>query len=198
MTTLFGVKRKTMREVFTMADSGRFDPFNDRLCRNVRNALSESLPDVLEQNELAPARRIADHFLAGAPPAPVVYYINRRMDAYRAALADVQHRAPPAPLGVALVLWDRRLFFETHDYLERFWMPALGDQRALLQALIRAAGAYVHLEQGNLEAARRIADKAIPVLEKQRHRLAGYTDPGRLIETLKHLDPDPPMLSTLR
>lgn len=174
-----------------MAEPERFDPFNDRLCRDVRNALSESLPEVLALQDLAPARRIAETFLAASPPDVIIHYIDRRLAAYRALLADLRQRPSAAPLAVALAIWDQGLYFETHEYLEAFWMTARGDEKALLQAMIRAVGAHVHMEQGNLKAARRIAGKAIPVLEKQRDRLAGYTDPQRLIDGLRHLDADP-------
>ena len=82
-----------------MAQLERFDPFNNRLCRNVRNALSEGFKD---------------------------------------------------------------------------------------------AFAYVHLEQGNLSGAKRIADKAVSALEVHQDRLSPYADPQLLLAKLKALDPLPP------
>jgi predicted metal-dependent hydrolase len=57
-------------------------------------------------------------------------------------------------------------------------MTADGDDKKLLQAIIRAAGAYVHLEQGNLIGAKRIAAKAVAVLERHQDRLSPYADAG--------------------
>lgn len=175
-----------------MMESEHFDPFNDRLCRNVRNALSESLPEVIRQKDIAPARRIAGIFLADSPPGRASVYIHRRLAAYQAVLDTLAAGPCETPIGVAFAIWRKGLFFETHEYLESFWMAARGSQKALLQALIRAAGADVHREQGNRKAARRIAGKAIPELEKQRDRLARYTDPDHLIDKLQRLAPDPP------
>jgi uncharacterized protein len=173
----------------------RFDPFNDRLCRNVRNALSESFTSAVEKRDLRPVRRVAHLFLNEALPACVSAYIHRRLATYEEVLDALSSQRIADPLDIALVIWDRRLFFETHEYLESYWMAATGDEKRLFQALIRAAGAYVHLEQGNLAAAKRIAGKAIDGLTHGRDRLATHTDPQRLLNKLKTLDPVPPTLS---
>jgi hypothetical protein len=178
-----------------MNEIERFDPFNNRLCRNVRNALSESFKDVLEKRDMHAVRRIAGFFLNDPQPACVDTYINRRLAAYEQVLADISRRHLDDPLDIAVAIWDHRLFFETHEYLEQYWMTADGDEKKLLQAIIRAAGAYVHLEQGNLTGATRIAGKAVAALERLRDRLAPHADVGQLLDKLKRLDPDPPMLS---
>ena len=177
-----------------MIEPKRFDPFNDRLCRNVRNALSEGFKSSLEQKDLQPVLRIAGFFLDQHPPASVRSYIESRLVAYEKVLGKILGRRTDQPLEIAMVIWDHRLFFETHEYLETFWMKAAGDEKALLQALIRAAGTYVHLDQGNLVGARRISAKAIPVIEEKQALLAGCADVKLLLRKLKALDPDPPKL----
>ncbi|BBO68696.1 hypothetical protein DSCA_26260 [Desulfosarcina alkanivorans] len=178
-----------------MNEIERFDPFTNRLCRNVRNALSEGFKDVLADRDMHPVRRIAGFFLSEPQPPCVTDYINRRLAAYDQVLAIVSRRHLDDPLDIAVAIWDRRLFFETHEYLEPHWLTARGDEKELLQAVIRAAGAYVHLEQGNQTAARRIAEKAVGVLEGFRDRLAPHADAGLLLAKLKALDPVPPALS---
>ncbi len=178
-----------------MIEIERFDPFTNRLCRNVRNALSEGFKDALEKMDMLPVRRIAGFFLDDPQPACVSAYIDQRLAAYDQVLTDVSRRHLGDPLDIAVVIWDRRLFFETHEYLEPYWMKADGDEKKLLQAVIRAAGAYVHLEQGNLTGARRIAEKAVGVLEQFRSRLSAHADAGLLLDKLKTLDPVPPVLS---
>ena len=170
----------------------RFDPFNNRLCRNVRNALSEGFKDTLEQKRVQPVRRIAGLFTDEGLPPIVSEYVDKRLAAYEQVLADIQKCQAEDPLHVAMLIWNRRLYFETHEYLEPPWMAATGDEKRLLQAFIRAAGAYVHLEQGNLIGARRIADKALAVLENHPDRLAAHIDPERLLDKLRRLDPVPP------
>jgi hypothetical protein len=178
-----------------MIGSQRFDPFNNRLCRNVRNALSENFNKVLDQQKMQPVRRVAGFFLNDPLPACVRKYIDQRLAAYEQVLADVRNRELDHPLDIAVAIWDQHLFFETHEYLEQHWMTAHGDEKKLLQAIIRAAGAYVHLEQGNLTGARRIATKAVAVLEHHQDRLAPYADPRLLLAKLRSLDPKPPMLA---
>jgi len=173
----------------------RFDPFNDRLCRNVRNALCEAFKLAIEENDLHPVDDVAQAFMNETLPACVSDYIEHRIAAYDAVLAELDANAVSDPLDVALVIWDRRLFFETHEYLEPYWLAAGGDDKRLLQALIRFAGTYVHLEQGNLTAAERISVKAIDGLSRFKDRLALYADPQRLLDKLKTLDPVPPKLS---
>lgn len=178
-----------------MIDSERFDPFNNRLCRNVRNALSENFKKVLEQQRMQPVRRVAGFFLNDPLPPCVRTYIDQRLAAYEQVLADVRNRELDHPLDIAVAIWDQHLFFETHEYLEQYWMAAHGGEKKLLQAIIRAAGAYVHLEQGNLTGARRIAAKAVAVLEVHQDQLSPYADPRLLLAKLRSLDPKPPMLA---
>lgn len=173
----------------------RFDPFNNRLCRNVRNALSEGFKDSLGKKDLQPVRRMAGFFNKEPLPTFVTTYIDRRLAAYQAVLSDLSSRALEDPLDIAVSIWDHRLFFETHEYLEPHWMTAKGDEKRLYQAMIRAAGTYVHLEQGNLTAAKRIAGKAIDGLTHTKDRLAFHADPQLLLDKLRKLDPVPPMLS---
>ena len=173
----------------------RFDPFNDRLCRNVRNALSEAFKSAIKESDLHPVDHVAHFFLNESVPDYVSDYIHRRIAAYEAVLAELDARGFTDPLDIALLIWDRRLFFETHEFLETYWLVASGEEKRLLQALIRFAGTYVHLEQGNLTAAKRIAAKAIDGISHGKDRLAGYADPQRLLAKLKTLDPEPPTLS---
>ncbi len=178
-----------------MIDSDRFDPFNNRLCRNVRNALSENFNKVLAQKKMQPVRRAARLFLNDPLPLCVRRYIDHRLAAYAKVLANVRDHQLDHPLEIAFAIWDQHLFFETHEYLEPHWMTADGEEKKLLQAIIRAAGAYVHLEQGNLTGAKRIAAKAVAVLALHQDQLAPYADPQLLLAKLRSLDPAPPMLT---
>ncbi|BBO82807.1 hypothetical protein DSCO28_33730 [Desulfosarcina ovata subsp. sediminis] len=176
-------------------DADRFDPFNDRLSRDVRNALSVAFVDALERNELPPVHRIAEFFMDDALPEAIKAYIQARVKAYARVLADISDRHLDDPIDIAMAIWDRGLFFETHEFLEQYWLPATGEKKKLFQALIRAAGTYVHMEQGNLRSAGRIAAKAIHGLERTQALLAVHTDPKPLIDKLRQLDPVPPRLS---
>lgn len=178
-----------------MTEIDRFDPFNNRLCRDVRNAMTESFTSVLVALDIRPARHVAENLLNAVPPATIRTYIERRIAAYEQVLADIIGQRLEHPLAVVVAIWDRQLFFEMHAVLEHYWMKADGDQKRLFQAMIRAAGTYVHLEQGNLAGAKRIAGKAVEGLERFGDHLSAYADPRLLLEKLKNLDPVPPLLT---
>lgn len=189
------IKARENKSGGNMNRSDRFDPFNSRLCRNVRNSLSESFRKALAQRRILPVQRAAEALSADPLPESVIAYIDHRMDLYRQTLADLGARQLEQPLAIALAIWDRGLFFEMHEYLEPFWMAARGGEKRFLQALIRAAGAYIHLERGKVAAARRLAGKAVSVLESCPERLAPFTSPRILTGALRSLDPVPPTLT---
>ena len=95
--------------------------------------------------------------------------VTPRWSAHAVELADRAGRAwralrerpldpRPAPLGAALdaagLLFDTRLYFETHELLEPHWMRAEGSDREALQGLIQVAVGFQHLANGNAAGAR--------------------------------------------
>ena len=160
-----------------------FDPFQDRLSRDIRNDLSASLLACIEERSTGAARVVAERFLA-ADPAPVYrVYIAERLVRYGRFLEQLEALGPD-PLRQAFALWDLGLYFEVHEVLEQAWLRADGEEKTLLQALIRAAGVVIKRECGFWEAAAKMAAKARPVLAAHRDRLAAYTDAEGLLRTL--------------
>ncbi len=170
-----------------------FQPFSDRLSRDIRNDLSESLVDVIREQTLAPAQDVADRYLQTQPAPVYCDYINDRLVRYQRALDTVGEKTDN-PLFIDFVLWDEQLFFEVHEILEHAWLKAEGEEKLFLQAMIRAAGVYIKRDAGYAEVAVRIGLKALPVLENNRHRLKAYTDPDRLIQALRHEAAHAPLL----
>jgi len=173
--------------------SMQFEPFQDRLSRDIRNDLSAAMGIMLEQQDLAPVQKVADRYLERAMAPPYREYIIDRLQRYRSAL-EVLRQGPADSFWRALVLWDQQLFFEVHEVLEHAWLVAEGTEKQILQAMIRAAGVYIKLEYGYPAAAGKMAGRALPVLEKNRGFLARYFDPERLMRPLAVLDPTPPLL----
>lgn len=174
-------------------DANRFNPFEDRLSRDIRNDLSESVMEVLAGRSLDPANQAAARYLALDLPAAHARYIDQRLERYGKALSRIT--ADSDMLLQAAVLWDLGLFFEVHEILEPAWIKAAGDRKRLLQALIRAAGVYINLELGYLQRAEKIAAKALPVLKQLRDDLAPALEAENLIEALETLAESPPRLS---
>lgn len=170
-----------------------FEPFQDRLSRDIRNDLSKSLVKVIEKRMISPAESIAEHYLQADLEQCYIEYIRDRLAAYKAFLRRIK-KVPQQSMWQAFILWDLKLFFEVHEILEHEWLKTQGDEKMIIQAMIRAAGVYIKLEYGYRDSAVKIADRAIPVLEKHKDYLARYFDPQKLLLCLKDLSQPPPVL----
>lgn len=172
----------------------RFEPFQDRLSRDIRNQLSAALPQALSQMELAPVRGVAARYLQQELAAPYVAYIEARLAGYAKALAIIARHGITEALARALVFWDLGLFFEVHEILEQAWHGAHGAEKEILQAMIRAAGFYIKGEYGYFEAGAKMAGRAVAALEKNRQGCTGF-EVDTLLQSLRNLDPVAPKLS---
>lgn len=171
----------------------RFEPFQDRLSRDIRNELSASLPLALAQQDLAPVRAVAARYLQQDLAPPYIAYIEARLAGYAKALTEIVQRHAESALDKALVFWDLGLFFEVHEILEQAWHKAHGAEKEILQALIRAAGLYIKREYGYNEAGAKMAERAVAALEKNRQACTGF-ELDTLLESLRTLAPNPPKL----
>jgi len=171
----------------------RFEPFQDRLSRDIRNELSAALPLALAHNDLTPVQAVAKRYLQQDLAAPYATYIEARLTAYAKALAIIARAEATDALAKALVFWDLGLFFEVHEILEQAWHGAHGAEKEILQAMIRAAGFYIKGEYGYFEAGAKMAGRAVTALEKNRQICTGFAL-DTLLESLRNLDPIPPKL----
>ena len=171
----------------------RFEPFQDRLSRDIRNELSAALPLALAQNALTPVEGVAQRYLQQDLASPYLAYIEARLAGYTKAFAMIARTEAKDALAKALVFWDLGLFFEVHEILEQAWRGAQGAEREILQAMIRAAGFYIKGEYGYFEAGARMAARAVVALEKNRQGCTGF-DLDTLLASLRNLDPIPPKL----
>lgn len=162
-----------------------FDPFRDRLSRDIRNDLSESLLLCLRTNSMDAAREVAERYLAGFLEPCHRNYIHQRLDRFGRFLELAQGESDQLRWG--FMLWDLGLYFEMHEVLEQAWRTATGTEKALLQALIRAAGVRIKRDCGFLDAARKIENRALPVLLVHKDRLLHYTDPERFFAALREV-----------
>lgn len=172
-----------------------FEPFQDRLSRDIRNSLSRAFVEATDRLDPEPVRRAAARFLSQAIGECYREYIAERLRRYEKALAGLR-RGPATVLRRAAVLWDLHLFFEVHELLEEAWLAAAGEEKLVLQAMIRAAGVYIKLEYGYREAAVKMAARALPVLVAHRETLAPFFDPEPLLQALtKPMFPPPQLLA---
>ena len=172
----------------------KFDPFNNRLSRDIRNTLSEAFMAAIERMEPSAYQDQADRWLAQNPPAVMVEYIQDRLRRYDRVLAHIMDDALAEPLLQSLVLWNNGLFFEFHDHLEGIWQQATGDKRQALKGLIKAAGVYIHNEFNHRQAAANLAGKSYILIQQYSHCLAFIENLDALLQALKNLDSKPPRL----
>jgi hypothetical protein len=162
-----------------------FNPFEDRLSRDIRNDLSEAFSEAVETGSDTKLLEVVNSYLDRHLAPHYLDYIDARYQRYQQALETIKKNKIAKPIAQAVVLWNLGLFFEVHEVLEHAWYNAKGNMKATLQALIRAAGVYIKSEYGFVDSAARIAAKATPVLESNRDLLIEYFDPQTLINALQ-------------
>jgi uncharacterized protein len=174
-------------------DEKIFNPFEDRLSRDLRNELSEGLAVAIETGNANPLAETVGKYRQQPLAECYRTYLEDRFSRYEKALTTITPNIAD-PIHRGLILWDLGLFFEVHEVLEHAWYTAEGAMKLTLQALVRAAGVYIKREYGYYDSAARIAEKAVPVLAENRSLLIGYFHPDQLITAL--LDPKsvPPRL----
>lgn len=171
-----------------------FDPFSNRMSRDIRNTLSESFVEALARKDHAEYRAAAAKWLATKPAAIYVKYIHDRLRRYD----HVLERITVIPLEDArlqsLVIWNNRLFFEFHDHLERMWQQATGNERLALKGLIQAAGVYIHMEHDHGLAVKSLSTKSLELLRRYSFCLKFINNLNDLMDCLKNMNPVPPRL----
>lgn len=173
----------------------KFDPFEDRLCRDIRNDLSEAFADSLTKIDMGPITTVAEKFLSRDLDHIYQNYINERLNKYETALNIIQKQNIEDTFARSLVLWDQALFFEVHEVLEHDWLKAEGKEKLILQAMIRAAGMYIQLDHGNTKGAQKMSAKAVEAFSSNRDAVPPIFDLDLLVEKLNRVDPKPPKLS---
>ena len=162
----------------------RFDPFSDRLSRDVRNSLSVAFIRSLEEEDGKLFEQKAQEWLDQGLAPLYREYIENRLRRYRGVLDQIGETRASNLLTRAACLWNAGLFFEVHELLEGFWRKTSGDERQALKALIKAATAYAHLDVGNQKAWESLCAKSAKLLEEHRGNLPFLSNLDVLIEKL--------------
>ena len=172
----------------------RFDPFDDRLARDIRNVLSEAFVEALAPLNQEVYLEAAGRWTLENLPAEYRDYILDRLQRYRRVFNQIRDNRSNDQLIRALVIWNHGLFFEFHDHLEGIWRNSTGDEHQALMGMIKAAGVYIHSEFNHQQAAERLAAKSIRLLNRYSHCLAFIANLDVLIKKLRNLDTVPPQL----
>jgi hypothetical protein len=177
-----------------MAHAPTFDPFHNRLCRNIRNELSICFINSIHKGDLSPVADAVEKYKSQDPEPFIGSYMDNRFMRYQSVVSDIQSQHIPMEdtYGIACRIWNQSLFFEFHEWLELFWHRAAGTEKKVLQTLIRSAGVYLLLESGRMNGARKMAAKAAAGLSELQAIVPGSFDVARLIDKFSALDPVPP------
>lgn len=143
-----------------------FDPFADRLARDIRNELSTAFVQGLEKNENSRYRSAAERYLAKDLPPAHRDYILDRLKRYDEVFAVIVQRRIKDPFGQSEVLWNRGLLFEVHERLEVIWHDVPKEARNAIKGVIQAIAAYLHRQCGHEEISLRLARKAAELLHQ--------------------------------
>jgi len=144
-----------------------FNPFEDRTDRDVRNLLGSAFICALHKGDRAPVAQAVSDLGRKKLPDRAQSYITARYARYTAVLSQMSSN----PLlgadlyATAGLLWDESLFFECHEWLEQNYRTLQGQEKKVLQAMIRTAGTFELLTYNRKKAAVSVAGKALSVLE---------------------------------
>jgi hypothetical protein len=175
--------------------TGRFDPFNHRLSRDIRNSLAEVFVDALRAADQSCYQRTADQWLAKNLADAYAGYIRDRLKRYDDVLEQIKGNSIIDAKRQVLVSWNHGLFFEVHEQLEQIWLETNGDEYQALKGLIQAAGVYIHLEFDHRPAAEKLAAKSSHRIQKYAGSLSFIGNLDMLLDKLNNLDQAPPLLT---
>lgn len=146
----------------------QFNPFENRRDRDVRNLLGSAFIGTLHKDDPALISRAVSSLGQKKLPDPAQKYIKQRSGRYADVLAQIAAHPNWASdiYAVAGLLWDESLFFECHEWLEQNYRNLQGQEKKILQAMIRTAGAFELLAYDRKKAAVSVASKAMAVLEE--------------------------------
>lgn len=151
-----------------------FDPFRNRLARDIRNKLSKTFLNALAVKDISELQKCGSRFLGQNPGSGYEAYVTTRMARYQEAYGVIEQNNFREVLEQAAVLWDIELYFEMHEILELEWKDAEGERRRALQGLIQAAGMKIHTENSNMKAAASMAAKALVNLQRYGYELTDF------------------------
>ena len=177
-----------------MAHVSTFDPFHNRLCRDIRNDLSIHLMDSIKTGDISPVVDVVEKYKSQDVESFMNDYMGNRLRLYQRVLSEISSQNIPLEdtYRIACCIWNQALFFEFHEWLEHQWHVTYGPEKELIQALIRSAGVYLLLESGRKKGAQKMAVKAVAGLRKTRAYAPGFFDITRLIDSISEFDPLPP------
>ena len=83
--------------------------------------------------------------------------------------------------------FNKRLFYEAHEFWEEIWHTRQGNEKAFFQALILLAGAGVHYQKQRNEPALRLLKLALTRFDESQDLISKYFNPQLIMNIHEHL-----------
>ncbi len=166
-----------------------FDPYSQRLARDIRNTMGHWFVHGLMDGDPDPAGLALARLEMKSLPQSHRQWVEGQMDIYRRFAENNPAAAQASPLDLGLDLWRWGLFFEAHEALERAWQSAEGDRRLAFKALVQAVGSCIHARRGAFGPAASLAAKAADGLARYGHSLPEVAWLPRLARELENNGP---------
>ena len=83
--------------------------------------------------------------------------------------------------------FNRRLFYEAHEFWEEIWHTRHGNEKAFFQALILLAGSGVHFQKHRIGPAFRLLKLAAIRFNQSKEIIPNYFDPELIMSIHNHL-----------
>ncbi len=166
-----------------------FDPFESRLCRDIRNNLGCGFVKSVQQGTLAPFESALNNYQADVDRPPFNAYINHRFILLKKILRqmDSDPLKPTNEFSILMLFWNHQLYYEFHEWIEEIWLTAKGDYKKSLQALIFASVAFEQHHYNRPSPAKKLSIKAIAKLDKYGSSLPDNINSKVFIGALKKI-----------
>jgi len=156
----------------------KFDPFENRTCRDVRNNLGQAVVKSIQTQSMEPFSEVQKTFKISVDQTDIHLYIDHRKNCLEQIINQISTDKilQNTENQICMLLWNHELFFELHEWLEEKWAHATGDQKKGLQALIFATVAFEHLSYGRQKPAKKMVYKSMALLDQYPNHIPKWVD----------------------
>ncbi len=166
-----------------------FNPFESRLCRDIRNDLGCGFVKSVQQRTLAPFKSGLQKYQEEADSPPFNEYINHRFIILQKILMqmDSDPLKTTNEFSILILFWNHQFYYEFHEWAEEIWLTAKGDYKKSLQALIFASVAFEQQQYNRPIPAKKLSIKAIAKLDKYGSSLPENIHSNVFIDALRNI-----------
>ncbi len=176
-----------------------FDPFENRLCRDIRNTIGHDFVKAIQENDRRHFKDVCHAYQSEKINAYHRAYIRHRINCLETVFDQMAEQGVTSSDHslMSVILWNLELYFECHEWLEMKWSAAHGEDKKALQALVLSAVMYEQLEYGRKIPAKKVAAKAILLFKQYRDYIPEPFDVNLFLLKLTGLDPVAPKFTLM-